>query len=207
MKRWLKTALYAAGVVAVLAVLLFLFRYPLMRFAGNNLIQEAPLAKADALFALGGNPYDRGTEAARLLDEGWAPVAYCTGESEPVNLAALDIAISEGELTAKRMVTCGTPQRRVIPIKKATSTWEESIALLELCQQQQFDTVIVLSDKFHTSRIQWVFDRQFAGSDIHVIVRGAPSTRYSEATWWESEYGLIMVNNEYIKKMYYWLKY
>ena len=43
--------------------------------------------------------------------------------------------------------------------------------------------------------------------ETELIIHGTGSTRYDEAEWWKKEEGLIMVNNEYVKLLYYELKY
>jgi hypothetical protein len=40
-----------------------------------------------------------------------------------------------------------------------------------------------------------------------VIVRGADPIPYKIKGWWKYEKGMIMVNNEYMKLVYYGLKY
>jgi hypothetical protein len=52
-----------------------------------------------------------------------------------------------------------------------------------------------------------VFRSLLEDAGIQVLIRGAPSSLYDESLWWESETGLIMVNNEYVKLGYYFLKY
>lgn len=207
MKRWTKRLAYAAGIFLLLAVLAFVFRAPLLRAVGSYLIVEDPLEPADAIFVLGGNPFDRGAAGAQLFSEGWAAVVYSTGGSTPYNLDALQLDYTEAEVTRKRVIDSGVPARKAIALEAGTSTKEESELLLKLSQEQGFRTVIVVSDKFHTSRIKWVFGEAFEDAGIRLLVRGAGSTRYDENNWWTNEYGLIMVNNEYIKKLYYWLKY
>ena len=191
----------------LLAVVAYMFRVPLLRAAGNALIVQDELEAADAIVVLGGNPYDRATAGAQLFNEGWAPVMYCTGGSAAHNLDALDLDYTEAGVTRTRLLKLGVPGRKVIPLNEGTSTWEESELLLQLCKDEGYSTIIVLSDLFHTARIEWVFKERFQEEGIQVLIAGASSTRYNEQEWWENEYGLIMVNNEYIKKVYYWLKH
>jgi hypothetical protein len=66
---------------------------------------------------------------------------------------------------------------------------------------------MVLSSKLHTHRINEVFRKKLKDAGITLVVRGAPSSQFDEMHWWQSENGLIAVNNEWIKRMYYWWKY
>ena len=44
-----------------------------------------------------------------------------------------------------------------------------------------------------------------AGVDL--IIRAAKNSRFNELEWWKTEEGLIAINNEWIKTLYYWWKY
>jgi hypothetical protein len=55
--------------------------------------------------------------------------------------------------------------------------------------------------------MQFAFRKRFEQAGIALCIAGAPSTTYNEKLWWAKENGLIMVNNEYIKLLYYWITY
>ena len=63
-----------------------------------------------------------------------------------------------------------------------------------------------IRDRFHTRRAGNVYKRRFAAEGITVIVRGAHAFDFDEDTWWQNEYGLIGLNNEYMKTLYYLIK-
>lgn len=52
-----------------------------------------------------------------------------------------------------------------------------------------------------------MFRQRFAGSGINVLVHAVPSSEYDAKLWWRSEEGLLMVNNEYVKALYYAITY
>lgn len=196
-----------AGVLLVLLLCLFLFRYPIMRGAGNFLIATDAPQKVPAIFVLSGGSYDRGLEAIRLYKAGFADTIVCTGESVPQDVYALGLPYSEGYISKIMMLQDSVPANRVILVEKGTSTLEESDIILQYCQQHGLKKVGIVSHMFHTRRIRRVFMDKFEKAGIEVLIFGAPATAYSEATWWDNEYGLISLNNEYIKIVYYWLKY
>ena len=66
---------------------------------------------------------------------------------------------------------------------------------------------MILSSKLHTHRVQEVFKTKLKKQGVEVIVRGATNSRFDELKWWQDENGLIAVNNEWIKRFYYWWKY
>jgi hypothetical protein len=62
----------------------------------------------------------------------------------------------------------------------------------------------------HTRRIRWVLgqlDRRQGDHRVRFLLQGASDHSYEEARWWEYEKGLIFVNNEYLKLLYYIWRY
>ena len=49
--------------------------------------------------------------------------------------------------------------------------------------------------------------KDFDVHEIEVLLSGCSHSFYDENFWWESEEGMIMVNNEYMKLLYYYLNY
>src|SRR5690606_2321468 len=152
-------------------------------------------------------PADRGRAAAEWLDRDLAPEAYCLGKNIPQVMEAAGMMNNEGMLTADMMIRSGADPERVHVFAEGTSTWEESEAILDHALQLGFDSITVLTTDFHSRRVGRVFRAPFRKNGITVLVHGAPSSQYDSRRWWESEEGLLMVNNEYVKSLYYWLKY
>ena len=101
----------------------------------------------------------------------------------------------------------GVQNKFIEVIKIGTSTKEESDVISKYGKENQLSKVIVLSDKFHTNRIRSVFNKAFKNNSTQLLIHGSPSSQYDEDYWWKSEQGLIMVNNEYVKSLYYLIKY
>ncbi|MDX2001407.1 MAG: ElyC/SanA/YdcF family protein [Chitinophagales bacterium] len=204
--KWKRRAFILAG-IALLVLLLFACRFPILRGFGNFLICENTLQKSDAIFVLSGAPGERGQEAAKVLNAGYANVAYCTGESVPQDLYSLGITLSECDITRSNMIRSGADSLKVRTIKYGTSTQEESDTILNFCKKHRFKQVILISSKFHTRRVGQAFREKLESKGVKVIIHGASSGAYNERKWWQNEHGLIALNNEYIKLIYYWLKY
>lgn len=188
-------------------LLLFLLRFPILRALGNNLVCEDPVVHADAIYALGGASLERGGEAARLFQQGWAPRVICTSEAIPSIYLADGVDRSEAEVTRDVAMRGGVPLEQCLALEQGTSTQEESEAILDLAKREGQDTIIIVSSMFHLRRIAFVFRDRFAEEGITVVLRGAPSVSFKEEEWWRYEDGLIMCQNEYVKLLYYWLKY
>ncbi|CAG5086322.1 hypothetical protein CRYO30217_03082 [Parvicella tangerina] len=180
---------------------------------------QTPLEKADAIFVLGGNSVDRPVLAAKLYHEEWSDRIIPMGanfnlvqevligcnpdcESDDCDPCKPDALIMQEVLEEKLNV----PYESIVPLPEGTSTKEESDAILAFSKKNNYQKIIVVSDLFHLRRISYVFIEKFQKEGIKVILRGAKNSQYNESMWWKYEQGLIMVNNEYMKLVYYWLK-
>jgi uncharacterized SAM-binding protein YcdF (DUF218 family) len=201
-RRWIIPA-----VLVLLLAMLYAMRRPIMRGFGNILIEEHTFEPCEALFVLSGNPDSRAKEAANLFKKGAAPKIICTGESVPELLEAMKLTVRECELSQIKLIEYGIDETAIELLPIGTSTREEADAIQAYCQNHKIKKAMVISDRFHTRRICYAFQEQFEKAGISLIVRGAPSLSYSESMWWAKENGLIMVNNEYIKLLYYWMHY
>ncbi len=204
LRRW---QYWCLGILLSL-LLLFLFRIPILRGAGNLLIYENELHKTGTLFILSGGAYDRGIEGARLYREGYVKRLVCTGGNEPPDFAVIDSSskIYESDLTRLELLRQGVPDSVIEVIHQGTSTIEEGDILLHYAQTHHLREIMVLSNKFHTRRVKKFIKKKLEKHGVQVIVRGAASQQYQESRWWKSEYGLLAVNNEYVKLFYYLLK-
>lgn len=196
-----------ALVLLIVALLFWRMRMPMMRALGDHLITEDPVAHVDAVFVLGGSILDRGMEGARIYERGLSDRFYFTGAPIPSALAALGIDSTEAECTRTVAVNAGLPIALTTVLNKGTSTFEEAEALLAQAIADKADTVMIISSRFHLRRVGFVFKDRFRKKGITVLLHGAPCSTFEEETWWKSEEGLIMLNNEYVKLAYYHLKY
>jgi uncharacterized SAM-binding protein YcdF (DUF218 family) len=174
---------------------------------GNYLIYEDRLEKSDALFVLSGNSLDRGKEAALLYHQGYAPVLVCTGGVESRDLGVVGIHMKHSVLTRHVLMNEGVDSTAIEMIHEGESTHDEKEAIVRYCQKKGWRKVIVVSSKFHTRRIHKSFRKTLETAGITLILRGAPDSGFDEKEWWKYEDGLIFLNNEYIKILYYAFKY
>jgi uncharacterized SAM-binding protein YcdF (DUF218 family) len=201
----LKYRVFFLSLLALL--LLWYFRIEILKGVGNYLdASEEPVA-VQRIFVLGGGNYDRGFKAARLWYQGYAPKIICTGSYVSGTIKSLGYSYTEAELSRMRILSLDIDSALVSALSLGTSTMEESELILDYCLLNDWDKIIIVSDIFHTSRIRDVFKRKFMKAGIDAVIVGAPSSRYRESEWWREEAGLIMVNNEYIKHLYYWWYY
>lgn len=192
--------------ILVLVLLVYLLRVPLLRSLGQYLNYQQELRQVELLVVLAGSPLDRGAEGARLYKAGWASRVVTTGGQVPHDFAILGLDMMECDLTARYMIEQGVPIANIDRIRYGSSTLEESDTILHYCLEQQVQSVMIVSSEFHTRRIKRFFQSKFEQAGIEIIIRGAPSSRFDIKNWWENEYGLLAVNNEYVKLLYYLLQ-
>lgn len=191
----------------VFVILIYIFRVQLLQAAGRFLVDEDAPQSTEVLVVLGGNSLERATEALNWYQSGRVKLIVCTGGNVPSALEAVGLPMYEAELTRRYLLEQGVDSARIVALTASTSTQEESQEVRAWAESHAVRELTVLSSRFHTGRVRRVFEKTFAGASTRVQVAGAPALGYDENEWWKSEEGLIMVNNEYIKSVYYLLKY
>jgi len=207
--KFLRRALRTLLILAALGLLMFLLRAPLLRGIGQWLIKEDNLQQVDATFVLSGAAEERCTLAADLYQRGFTPLLIPTGEGINPTLEAMNMPMMDAEVGRQALLRMGVDSSAIRVLKRGTSTFEESEEILGYSLREEFRRIMIISSKFHTRRIQGVFKDKYHDEGIEVVVRGAdplPDT-YEIDQWWKSESGLIFVNNEYMKLLYYALKH
>jgi len=202
-KKWVK----ALVIVSVLFLILFLFRNPILRGLGSYLVSDNPLEQTDAICVLGGNSFERGLEGAAVYQQFPGTPVIATGGNFPLQIQALDTIMTEAQLTRLVLEKHGVPDSMIITLNGSTSTMEESDEILAYCQQHNLKKLTLISSTFHLRRMRWVFEEKFEKAGIEVRLHGATDKEFDAENWWKNEQGLITTNNEYIKLLYYILKY
>jgi uncharacterized SAM-binding protein YcdF (DUF218 family) len=179
--------------------------------AGRALIVKAEIGSADALVVLSGSSsyLERTQKAAELFRQGRAPVVLLTndhtrgGWSQPLqtNPYFVDRATEE-------LIKQGVPAERIrIVPGVAESTRSEALIVKDYAAAHGFRSVLIITSAFHSRRALRTFRTSFAGTGIIVGLDPSSGSRTSAALWWLSPSGWRDVAGEYIKLVYYWLKY
>ncbi len=172
----------------------------------NFLIRQDAPEKADLMVVLSGSAFDRGNEGARLYKEGYAKHIICPGGNLEQLFLILGDTVYESDLCKKNVIRNGVAHSLVTVLHYGTSTREEADTILGYCKQHQIKKLIVVTSLFHTRRAGSVYKKRFAAEGITVLMRGAHASDFDEDLWWQNEYGLIGLNNEYMKTLYYLIK-
>ena len=174
--------------------------YLLLWGMGGLLIVADPMQKASAVAVLSGNETDRLHETLRILREGYAPLVVIT-ETEFTEDGSNSMSTVDKVIAARDV---GIASEAILVTNQvATSTRDEALAILEVAQQRNFNSVIVVTDPYHCFRTRVLFQRIFSDSGIEIIVRPVRDHWYRSNTWWLTAVGRKATFSEYFKLFFF----
>ena len=202
------------GRIAIKVLIGCVLIWPLVAWIGAKLlITEAPLETADAIVVLGGsaNFKERSREAAKLLLEGRAPRILITNDNVRGPWSVADQRnLFFYERSLEEIKKAGVPADSVeVLLKPVTSTHEEAELVRQYAEEHGLRSVLIVTSAYHSRRALWVFSRAFRDTGVQIglisVKPGYQSPR--PTTWWLSIRGWRLVPTEYVKMVYYMVKY
>jgi uncharacterized SAM-binding protein YcdF (DUF218 family) len=175
-----------------------------LRGMGAFLITGDRLKQVDAVVVLGGGGEHRVEEAVRLIKEKYGHWLIIT---EPGELDPPELGMGSQFFRIQAVELGLSANAILITEKTAASTYEEALAVLHLMESQQFKSVIVVTDPFHTQRTRIIFRRIFDETGLQVRIHPVPGHWYRSTTWFLSIEGWGHTLREYIKLAGYLLGY
>jgi len=166
--------------VALLCLVLYWARRPILRYAAESLVVDEPREHADALLLLGDDNFyaDRATHAAELFRHGVAPVIVASGRR--LRPSAGIVELEEHDLIER-----GVPREKILRFPHdGESTQEEAAALAQFSLQHHFRTVVLITSNYHTRRARYIFEKEFPRR-IVVSVASARDGDFDPEHWWE----------------------
>ena len=176
-------------------LVLLAFLYLGLRGLGAFLITGDRLRNADAVVPLGGGGDWRVLEAVRLIEERGAGTLILTEPGEIIPGTGMgsehfrQVAVENGI----------SPYAIIVTEDVQRSTHDEAEAVLRLMEQHKFESVVVITDPFHTQRARMIFRQVFDGSGKTVRVHPVQSHWYRSGTWFLSLEGWQHTLLEYAK--------
>lgn len=195
-------------VFPLLGLLLYVGHPFLLRGMGRYLITEDHLQKAGAIAILAGDGgVGRTLEAVRLYQDGYAPRIVLTHQRLPKGyeaLTRLGISVPE-ERNIQWMVlkAMRVPATVVLQVgERADSTESEMIYLIRLLKEHRIGTVILVTDRSHSTRASKILAR-VSGGKIAIISRPTRYDTFDPEGWWRSRADAKEVLLEYEKLLNY----
>lgn len=181
--------------------------------AAKALIVSSDLPAADAVVVLAGSStyLERTQVAAKLFFEGRSPNIILTNDgqrgswSRERELNPLFVERAVADLQRR-----GVPSDRIKVIPgTAHSTHEEAMQLRHYAIDNQLRSILLVATPYQTRRARWDFNRVFRGTSVVIGIVAAPPGEQSPgpATWWLYPLGWKLVPGEYVKLVYYVLRY
>ena len=200
--------------VLLLVLLSALVLWPILAWAGAHLlIVKSEMASADAIVVMSGSStyVERADWAARLYREGRAPVIILSNDSL---ISGWDKKEERNpyfyELAAKELQRRGVPESKIQVVSDiALGTYEESLGVRDYATAHQLKRLLIVTSAYHTRRTLWSLRHACAGSDIEVGIDSPPGGWQTPAPsrWWWSRWGWKVVASEYVKLIYYRMRY
>lgn len=199
--KWIKVG----TVVFFLALVLFIFRVPILEKTGNYLVYQTELEPSDAIVVLAGSHTgNRMEEAARLYNKGMGKVMVFAGYTY---YPGMDSNVG----MKKYAIKLGVPEENIFTEmgNGEVSTWGEALFNLRQLQLLKSKSFILVTSSYHTRRSHLVYERAIKkmNMDIDIRVQPAPDPKVPIPGWWKIRTGKKAIFYEYIKTLYYSISY
>lgn len=196
------------GIVAGALFILFLVcgLTDINALLSKPLIEQEPLAPADALVILGGGinsrtgllgfkTEERVRSGAKIFSQGVAPLIVVTGGKVGKNPYA------EAPAMARLLQNLGVVENQIIQEGQAQNTLENAANVMAIARERNWQKLIILTSDFHTSRACTFFRRDGA----EVICRAADRSTVEQHTFSRRIQSTYVVLREYAANIYYGL--
>lgn len=193
----------AALVCAIVAAVTL--RHALLNFMAAPLFYTDEPARADILYILGGDYETRGTLAAHLLHQRWAPQIVFSRESNDPSLPEnqTDLLV----MTLKREGVDDRQMTELRPPGGVNSTAMEMRELRRYAASHSMNRVLIVTSSFHGRRARMAARRAMRGTGIDIRVVTADSRFAAPDGWQDNPVGRLQVRLEMVKMLYYFFTF
>lgn len=194
-------------------ILLALVAWPPLAWgAAELLVVTAELHRADAIVVLSGaQAYaERAERAAQLFHEGRAPIILLTNDglrgpwspSRQDNPRFVDQAADE-------LSRLGVEADRIeiVPEIVSGGTYGEAIRIRQYASTHRLESILIVTSAYHSRRALWTMRHVLGRSGIEVGIAAAKHEMPVSMFWWLLPSGYRMVAVEYVKFVYYLVRY
>ena len=181
--------------------------------AARALVVNAPLASADAIVVMSGSStyVERTQKAAEFYRQGRAPLVVLTNDDTRGGWSSAQQRNPYFvERARDELIKQGVPVEKIrVAPGIASSTHDESMLLKDYAVQQRFRSILVVTSAYHSRRALRSLRQSFAGTNTIIGLEPVPAgSQTPESTlWWLHPDGWRSVGGEYVKLLYYWLRY
>ena len=194
LKYFLFFSLFLAGIVYVLLE------------AGNFLVRNDKLFRADAIVLLMGSIPDRVLQTERLYKQGLGRQILLVEENmegfHDLRKRGSPI-VSNTDQCYNALVYLGIKEEfiNILP-GSARSTIQEALIIKDFIKSNpSVDTLILVSSPSHTRRASMIFSKILKHYEVPVVIYTSPGEKstFNAARWWKSREDIQYVLTEYVK--------
>jgi uncharacterized SAM-binding protein YcdF (DUF218 family) len=152
------------------------------------------VSPVDAIVVLGGRVDIRPAAAAELYQRG----------------LALQILIPRNEDVVDRQILLrlGIPSHAIMTYgDNLSNTYDEAHGVAEWMTRSGAKRIIVITELFGSRRIGWIFNRMLISIGAEVQVFVLTPQEYNLDNWWQTKGGVLGLQNEVLKYLYYRMRY
>jgi uncharacterized SAM-binding protein YcdF (DUF218 family) len=187
---------------------------PLFAWGSAELLMvKSDLPKGDAIVVMSGSAtyVERADWAAKLYREGSAPIIILTNDGL---ISGWDRVQERNpyfyELAARELQKRGVPESKIQVVPGiAIGTYEESLGLRDYATAHNLKSLMVVTSAYHSRRTLWSMQHACEGSGIQIGIDGPPPGWQTPfpSRWWLHRWGWKVVAGEYVKMIYYRMRY
>jgi uncharacterized SAM-binding protein YcdF (DUF218 family) len=114
------------------------------------------------------------------------------------------------ERAAEELRKSGVPQENIIVLgQPVLSTYDEAVAVRDYAKTQGLHSIFLVTSSYHSRRVLWTFRQVFQPGEAAIGLANAKTGRTlpNPSVWWFSANGWKTIPVEYLKLIYYWLRY
>jgi len=197
-----------AATATILVVWIFM-----ARMAAGALIVEKPLTNAELIVVLAGSSTqkERVGHAAELIKQGRAPKILLTndgqrgGWSQATQTNPYHVVVASEEL--QRLGVRSDQIEIVSP--ESSGTYQEALMVRSYAASHNVRSILIVTSAYHSRRALWTFDKVFSRSGVQLGIDAASPGQQTPGplSWWLHLQGWRIVPVEYVKMLYYWLRF
>ncbi|MBI4240105.1 MAG: YdcF family protein [Candidatus Rokubacteria bacterium] len=198
-----RRGLWLAAVCLILLLGIWLSHPLWLPLPAEWLAAGDPPTPADAIVVLSGRASERAPLAARLYQQGFAPLVITLGGREDPVGEALGTPRTEAALNAAVLRRNAVPREAILEVPRGNSTWDEAQAFRNLARTRAIRSALLVTSALHARRARWAFRRTLDGDGISIRVVVPSLEPGVLERWWENGQVALGVGIEYLKLAYY----
>ena len=196
----------------ILYALLSHYRAPIFSYLGNYLVVAHSLDKADAIVCMQGEPVERCLQAVDLYKEGFSQLIFVAREELPDGIDILEhrgASYPESrDLMIDILEDLGVPKSSCVTSHNTVgSTFEEASDINGFVHERGIRSLIVVTSPYHCRRTWLTFKKVFEGKDVRLMMAPTSYSGFRSDNWWKTRKYRKYVFLEYLKLLYYHMKY